>query len=913
MSISNCTDNANPAYIEMMLEKFKSDPSSVDPSWRQFFSGYELGVDRQEVIENETYADKEVKIMKLINAYRSRGHLIAKTNPIRPRRLHTTDLGLDYFGLTEADLNEEFDVGSEVRLGRAKLKDIIAHLEETYCASIGVEYRYMPNSEMRQWLHEAMEGTANKTNFTKTQKKRILTKLNQGVGFEKFLGVKYVGQKRFSLEGIESFIPAMDELFQEGARLGAKEFVMGMAHRGRLNVLANLFEKEYETLFQEFEGHGIDEEVGGDGDVKYHMGHSADIVTEDGNNLHLSLAANPSHLEAVNPVVLGRVKAKLDELYENDTKKIVPILVHGDAAISGQGIVYEICNMATLDGYSTGGTIHVVLNNQVGFTANYRESRSSLYCTDIAKVLDSPVFHVNADDPEAVTHACRLAIQLRQTFACDVYIDILGYRRHGHNEGDEPRFTQPLLYNAIAKHKTVLDKYVSKLDENGDLSKAEATKIIKGFNSQLQDALDSTRSREDKVLPVNFLRKQWSKIRKATQADFEHSVETGVSKTQLNKIAKSITDIPEGFNILKKLRKIIDQRRHIYFDDQIVDWGLAEHLAFGSLLNEDHPVRISGQDSRRGTFSHRHSYLIDEKDEMEYVPLNSIKANQAQYKAYNSHLSEYGVLGFEYGYAQTLPHTLTIWEAQFGDFANGAQIIFDQFISSAESKWQRMSGITCFMPHGYEGQGPEHSSARLERFLLLAAENNMIVANPTTPANLFHLIRRQMKAPYRIPLMVMTPKSLLRHPKVVSPISTLTKGAFRETIDDRTVTDAKKVERLLLCSGKIFYELMDKKEKEGFDNVAIVRIEQFYPTPKEQDLELHKKYGHCKDWYWVQEEPQNMGAWYFMRARLDHIRHDIKFAARKKSASPANGLMKRELHYQAKIIDTAFDGLKPTK
>ena len=913
MSISNCTDNANPAYIEMMLDKYKSDPLSVDPAWRQFFQGYELGVDRHEVVEDEAYADKEVKIMKLINAYRGRGHLKAKTNPIRPRRVHATDLDIAYFGLTEADLEEEFDVGSEIRLGRAKLKDIIAHLEETYCSSIGVEYRYINNSEMRQWLHEAMEGTGNKSNFTKTQKKHILTKLTQGVGFEKFLGVKYVGQKRFSLEGIESFIPAMDELFQEGARLGAKEFVMGMAHRGRLNVLTNLFEKNYETLFQEFEGHGISDEVGGDGDVKYHMGHSADITTQDGHDLHLSLAANPSHLEAVNPVVLGRVRAKLEELYENDQKKIVPILVHGDAAISGQGIVYEIVNMANLDGYGTGGTVHVVLNNQVGFTANYRESRSSLYCTDIAKVLDSPVFHVNADDPEAVTHACRLAIQLRQTFGCDVYIDILGYRRHGHNEGDEPRFTQPLLYNAIAKHQTVLDKYVTQLDESGDLPKSEATAIIKGFNSRLQKALDSTRSREDKVLPVNFLRKQWSKLRKSTQADFESSVETGVAKVQLDKIAKAITDIPDGFNILRKLRKIIDQRRHLYFDDQIVDWGLAEHLAFGSLLNEDFPVRVSGQDSRRGTFSHRHSYLIDEKDEMEYVPLNSIKKNQAQYKAYNSHLSEYGVLGFEYGYAQTLPNTLTVWEAQFGDFSNGAQIIFDQFISSAESKWQRMSGLTCFMPHGYEGQGPEHSSARLERFLQLAAENNMIVANPTTPANLFHLLRRQMKAPYRLPLMVMTPKSLLRHPKVVSPISALSKGAFRETIDDRTVTDAKKVERLLLCSGKIFYELMEKKEKEGFDNVAIVRIEQFYPTPKEQDLALHEKYGHCKDWYWVQEEPQNMGAWYFMRARLDHIRHDIKFSSRKKSASPANGLMKREVHYQEKLIDKAFHGLTPNK
>jgi 2-oxoglutarate dehydrogenase E1 component len=913
MSSSNVTDNANPAYIEMMLQKFKTDPNSVDASWQQFFQGYELGIDKQETLEATSYVEKEVKIMKLINAYRSRGHLISKTNPIRPRRLHQADLTLDYFGLSEADLEEEFDVGHEIRLGRAKLKDIISHLEDTYCASIGVEYRYSQSSEMRQWLHERMESNANKPNFNKTQKMRILRKLTQGVGFEKFLGVKYVGQKRFSLEGLEAFIPAMNELFNEGSRLGVQEFVMGMAHRGRLNVLANLFEKEYKALFQEFEGHALPDEVGGDGDVKYHMGHSADVVTEDGNPLHVSLAANPSHLEAVNPVVLGRVRAKIEELYENDPNKIVPILVHGDAAISGQGIIYEICNMANLDGYATGGTVHVVLNNQVGFTANYRESRSSLYCTDIAKVLNSPVFHVNADDPEAVVHACTLAIQLRQKFGCDVFIDILGYRRHGHNEGDEPRFTQPLLYNAITKHPTVLDMYIKQLVNGGEIIETEASGIVKTFNSQLQEALDSTRELQDKTIQVNFLKKQWSGIRKATQADFEKSPKTGVKKTTLNKIAKGITDIPDDFNILRKLRKIIDQRRHLYFDSETVDWGIAEHLAFGSLLVEGHPVRISGQDSRRGTFSHRHSYLIDEKDEMEYVPLNSIDKDQAKYKAYNSHLSEYGVLGFEYGYAHTLPSSLTIWEAQFGDFANGAQIIYDQFISSAESKWQRMNGLTCFLPHGYEGQGPEHSSARLERFLSLAAENNMIVANPTTPANLFHLLRRQLKATYRIPLIVMTPKSLLRHPKVVSPVSDLTKGEFKETIDDDSVKNAKDIERLVLCSGKIYYELLEEKEKQGLSNVAIVRIEQFYPTPKDQDSALHKKYGHCKDWYWVQEEPQNMGGWYYMRARLDHLRHDMKFISRKKSASPANGLMKREIAFQEKIIKGAFEGLRSKK
>ena len=913
MNTPSYISNANPAYVELIYSKYQEDPNSIDPTWKQFFDGYQYADENHISTEEVSYTDKQVKVMKLINAYRGRGHLVAKTNPIRARRLHQCDLHLGYFGLEESDLDTEFDVGNEIRLGRAKLKDIIAHLEDTYCGSIGAEYRYIPNSQIRMWLHEEMESIANKPQFTNSVKRRILKKLVEPVGFEKFLHIKYVGQKRFSLEGLESVIPGMDAMFNEGARLGVKEFVMGMAHRGRLTVLTSLFQKKFESLFTEFEGGNLPDDIRGDGDVKYHMGQSADVTTDDGKPLHLSLAANPSHLEAVDPVVLGSCRAKWERLYDSDHSKIVPILVHGDAAIAGQGIVYEIANMAKLDGYSTGGIIHIVLNNQVGFTANYRESRSSLYCTDIAKVLDCPVFHVNADDPEAVVHCCQMAIKIRQKFGIDVYIDILGYRKHGHNEGDEPRFTQPLLYAAINKHKSVLDIYADKLIKNNEITENEYAKITQGFNDYLQDCLKSVRDESKKELDVNYLGRVWEGFRNSTQADFEKSPVTGVKKAILDEIAQKITTFPDDFNVLPKFRRLIESRHKDYFDKKNIDWGLAELLAYGSLLVEGSPVRLSGQDSRRGTFSHRHSVLIDAKDETEYVFLNHIKEGQERFQVYNSHLSEYGVLGFEYGYSLATPNGLTIWEAQFGDFANGAQIIYDQFISSAESKWQRSSGLVCLLPHGYEGQGPEHSSARLERVLQLAAENNMIVANPTTPANLFHLLRRQLRVKYRLPLIIMSPKSLLRHPKVRSNVKELYTGKFRETIDDPAVKTSKGIDRVLLCSGKVYYELLERKESEGFDNVAIVRIEQFYPTPKIQDKELAEKYKDVKEWVWVQEEPQNMGGWYYMRARLDAVRSDVKFVSRKKSASPAHGSMKMELKYQENVINRAFEGITPKK
>ncbi len=685
---------------------------------------------------------------------------------------------------------------------------------------------------------------------------------------------------------------------------------MGMAHRGRLNVLTNVFEKKFQALFNEFEGGELPEGITGDGDVKYHLGQSAEVVTAGGHPLHLSLICNPSHLEAVAPVVLGNCRAKWERIYQRDFSKIVPILVHGDAAISGQGVVYEIANMINLDGYQTGGVIHVVLNNQVGFTANYRETRSSLYCTDIAKVMASPVFHVNADDPEAVVHVCQMAIQLRQRFGIDVYIDILGYRRHGHNEGDEPRFTQPLLYEAIGNHETVLDIYSRRLIEEGVLTEAENTRVRKDFNDRLQQFLINAKKDDRHSLHVDFLGRQWEGLRRSNAKDFESSPETGVKRATLDTIIKALTKIPSTVNVFPKMNRLVAQRSKLYFDDGLVDWGLAEALAFGSLLVEGHPIRLSGQDCKRGTFAHRHSVLIDNKDETEYTFLNHVKSNQELFQVYNSHLSEYGVLGYEYGYSLAMPNGLTIWEAQFGDFCNGAQIIFDQFLSSSESKWQRMSGLTCFLPHGCEGQGPEHTSARLERFLSLAAEKNMAICYPSTPANFFHLLRRQLKAEYRIPLIVLTPKSLLRHPRMRSTIVRLEEDKFQEIIDDPAVESGTGIDRLLICSGKIYYELLERKESQGLNQVSIVRIEQFYPTPRQQALALAKKYTHVPEWYWVQEEPENMGGWYYIRARMDELRRDVRVIARKRSASPAKGSLKREKAVQRDLIDRAFCGIE---
>jgi len=734
----------------------------------------------------------------------------------------------------------------------------------------------------------------------------FLHKLTQAVGFEKFLHVKYTGQKRFSLEGCESFIPALDMLVEEGARHGAREFVMAMAHRGRLNVLVNVFRKSYENMLSEFSGSVLPDFIHGEGDVTYHRGRSSDIVTGDGHNVHLSLCFNPSHLEAVYPVLEGMARAKGERLYKGDFSQIIPIVIHGDAAVAGQGVIYETTNMSQLGGYATGGTIHVVINNQVGFTATKRETRSSLYSTDIAKVIEAPTFHVNADDPEAVAGVCQLAIRLRQQFHTDVFIDLVGYRRHGHNEGDDPRYTQPLLYKAIDKHPTVLDIYIAKLIKEEVISQQEAIRITTDFNELLQESHRKAGASEHHV-EVNFLGRQWQGIQRAAPEDFERSSDTACPKRALNRVAEAIVSTPAGFNVYPKLLKLIQRRKQLFEEEGAVDWGLAELLAYGSLLVEGVPIRLSGQDCRRGTFAHRHSVYIDCEDETEYIYLNHIQKHQEKLAVFNSHLSEYGVLGFEYGYSLAQPNALVIWEAQFGDFVNGAQIIIDQFISSAESKWQRMSGLVLYLPHGYEGQGPEHSSARIGRFIDLCADNNIVLTVPTTPANLFHLVRRQVKQPYRKPLIVFTPKSLLRHPQVKSPVSELLDGRFQEIIDDPAV-DPARVKRVVLCAGKIYYELLEKRTADSIDNVAIVRVEQLYPIPAGQDRALRERYALANEWFWVQEEPVNMGAASFMKSRFSALA-DLRIISRRESASPASGSLKLHLKVQQRILREAFENL----
>jgi 2-oxoglutarate dehydrogenase E1 component len=895
-------NNANGAFIDNLYKKFQKDPSSVDELWQKFFEGYEFSNLGNQQNSTSSVDAKEISVLKLINAYRTRGHLLADTNPVRDRRKHRADLDLSYFDLSKEDFDTKFKVSTELSLEPGKtLNEILEHLEKTYCGPIGVEFRHIRDSEKRQWLYKRMEPVANDPQFSKDQKKHILEYINKSVMFENFLHTKYVGQKRFSLEGLESFIPALNAAIESGADLGVREFVLGMAHRGRLNVLVNIFRKTYENIFSEFEGNMLPESVGGDGDVKYHLGKSADIETKNGHKVHLTLTANPSHLEAVNPVVEGRARGRCDQIYNGNRKLVAPILVHGDAAIAGQGIIYEVSNLMNLEGYTTGGTVHVVLNNQIGFTANYKESRSSIYCTDIAKVTESPIFHVNADKPEAVVHAMQIAMEYRQKFNVDVYVDILGYRRYGHNEGDEPRFTQPNLYEKIKKHKNVYEIYLEKLIKTGVLTKDEEQKESKNLKNLLQGKLDEARQHK-KDVEVNFLAGQWKSLRQATGKDFEQSIKTGYSEKELEFIAKKLITVPDDFNLFSKMKRLFSQKEKLFFQKNQVDWGLAELLAYGSLLVEGHGVRISGQDSQRGTFSHRHSVILDEKTEEKYIPLNNIQENQAKYEAYNSHLSEYGVLGFEYGYSLVAPEKLVIWEAQFGDFSNGAQIIFDQFISSSESKWQRMSGLVVMLPHGYEGQGPEHSSARIERYLQLCGQDNMIVAQPSTPANFFHLLRRQIKQPYRKPLIVFTPKSLLRHPKVVSDIKDLTKGKFEEIIDD-TSADPKKVKKVVICSGKIYYDILEQKEKRGRNDIALVRLEQYYPFSKKAFKKIEEKYKNAPIFF-AQDEPENMGAWIhvFMNA-------PIKFAgvyARRTSASPSTGSAIAHQRRQNNLIEKIF-------
>ncbi len=908
--------NIEIGEIEDLYQRYLANPDSVEQSWKEFFRGFDFArsattATLQEANHTrpssiEASLKKEFNVINLINGYRNRGHLFTKTNPVRERRKYFPTLDPENFGLAKSDLETVFHAGSLIGIGDAKLKDIIAHLETTYCQSIGAEYKYIRTPEIIDWLEQKMERSRNSKNFSVDEKKHILQKLNEAVAFENFLHTKFVAQKRFSLEGSETLIPALDAIIESGAEHGIKEFVIGMAHRGRLNILANILGKEYEEIFTEFEGLEYDEHSFA-GDVKYHLGFSSDVSTASGKKIHLSVAPNPSHLEAVDSVVQGIVRAKIDNTPGGNEDMIAPILIHGDGAIAGQGVVYEVIQMSQLKGYRTGGTIHLVINNQIGFTTNYLDARSSTYCTDVAKVTLSPVFHVNADDVEAVVYTIQLAMEFRQKFHRDVFIDILGYRKYGHNEGDEPRFTQPLLYKAIAAHPNPREIYNEKLLKQGKVEANLVKEMEKSFKEMLQKSLDVART-EKKSKIGSFREGSWKGIRTAGKNDFDQSPETGVNKKILLDIGNRITSLPTDKSFFNKTVRLIGEH-HEMLKNEKIDWGLAESLAYGTLLNEKFPVRFSGQDSERGTFSHRHAVLRVEDSEEQYTPLNHIGEGQAPFYIYNSLLSEYAVLGFEYGYALSTPNSLVIWEAQFGDFMNGAQIIIDQYISSGENKWKRMNGLVLLLPHGYEGQGAEHSSARIERFLNLCAGNNMQAVNCTTPANFFHVLRRQLHREFRKPLVVFTPKSLLRHPRCVSPLDDLVKGKFMEVIDDAQA-EAGQISRVVLCSGKIYYELLEQKEKDQVNDVALIRLEQLYPLPAIQLEAMKKKYRNATDWIWVQEEPENMGAWSYLLRVVKDIQ--LKVISRPESASPATGSHHAHDREQKLLIRKVFDKVPVT-
>ena len=893
--------NLDAGAIEELYQKYRKDPSSIDPSWLRFFQGFDLA--RRDFShpesENLTF-EEEFRVINLINGYRKRGHLFTETNPVRTRRKYFPTLDLENYGLSDQNLDVSYHAGKEIGIGKTPLRKIIDHLKKTYCGHIGSEYMFIRTPEKVSWLQERIEKGQNRTRFSDEEKLEIYHSLKQAIGFEKFIHRKFTGQKRFSVEGAEILIPALNDLVEKGSAEGIKEFNIGMAHRGRLNVLANVLKKPLENIFKEFEGEYYEDRISL-GDVKYHLGYGNTIRTAAGKTVMMNIVPNPSHLESSSPVIEGISRARIDHIYDGDNNRVVPVIIHGDAAIAGQGVLYEVVQMSELTGYQTGGTIHLVINNQVGFTTNYLDGRSSTYCTDVGKVIKAPIWHVNGDDVEGLIHVMRMAIEYRQVFHTDVFIDILGYRKYGHNEGDEPRFTQPLLYKTIAKHPNTRDIYRESLIKQGILEKEEASRAEKEFDEMLEGQLENSRKRK-KVAIQQFLKAEWEGMEYAGEKDFEKTLPTGVSLKILDRIAEKLTQLPDDLAFFRKTIKLVEQRAKMISEDR-VDWALGEQMAYGSLLLEGHPVRISGQDSIRGTFSHRHAGMVVTETRESYFPLKHLKKDQASFDIFNSPLNEYGVLGFEYGYAMSSPRNLTIWEAQYGDFVNVAQVIVDQYLSSAEEKWGVMNGLVLYLPHGYEGQGPEHSSARIERFLNLAARSNMHLVNPTTPANLFHLLRNHMKKNSRVPLVVFTPKSLLRHPGCISRMEDLEKGQFEMVFDDPD-TDVSEVRRVVLCSGKIYYDLLDRKEKLGVRDIALVRIEQIFPFPVKQVNRILEKYRNNMLTLWVQEEPENMGAWYHIRNALKDT--DIIPVTRLPSGSPATGLHTLHTISQAEIIDKVF-------
>jgi 2-oxoglutarate dehydrogenase E1 component len=913
---------SSPAFIENLYQDFVKDPNSVDPEMKKFFEGFDFAISSgnsngngktattaepatKKVVPAETTSStdwmRELKAYRMILGYRNKGHLIAKTNPIRSRKDRGANIGLAFFGLSEADLDTEFQAGQLIGLGTTSLRNILTHLQKWYASHIGIEFKYISDQKKIDWLTKEVEEKMEQP-LSLEKRKRILEKLNQGVMFEKFLHTKYVGQKRFSLEGGETTIAALDAIINTAANHEVQEVVIGMAHRGRLNVLANIMGKTYEQIFSEFEGTAKLDQTMGSGDVKYHMGYGSEVKTVDDKTVHLKLMPNPSHLEAVDPVVVGFARAKADLLYNSDFDKILPILIHGDASVAGQGIVYEVLQMCNLKGYYTGGTIHFVINNQIGFTTDFDDARSSDYCTSLAAAVQAPVFHVNGDDPEAVVKCVEIATRYRQEFNCDIFIDMVCYRKHGHNEGDDPKFTQPHMYALIDKHPNPREVYVKYLLENGSEDAQELAKEMeKKFWADLQERLDEVKQHP---LPYTYQAPEveWRKLRRATATDFDLSPVTAVTTENFKKTFDALMSWPENFKPLRKVEKIIQDKIKLFDTEHKVDWATAELLAYGTLLLEGKDVRMSGQDVQRGTFSHRHAVLRNEDNDRAYNRLSRVQDANGKFRIYNSLLSEYGVLGFEYGYALANPHALVLWEAQFGDFGNGAQIMIDQFIAAGEQKWNRMNGVSLLLPHGYEGQGPEHSSARLERFLQLCAELNMAVVNITTASNFFHALRRQLAWPFRKPLIVFSPKANLRHAGTYSRIEEFTSGGFKEVIDDASA-DPAKIKKVLFCSGKIYFDMSERQQKEGRDDIAIVRLEQIYPLPFKQLEALHKKYGKAT-WFWVQEEPQNMGAASFLKMNLTTINFGL--ISRQPSASTATGYNKVHQQEQAEIIETAF-------
>ncbi len=919
---------AHTEFFGELYDQYLENPDSVEPSWRSFFQGFDFGTttynDQSPAVQMAAVAaqpqpqgqdcsivsnqlQKEFNVLNLIEAYRTRGHLFTKTNPVRDRRTYKPTLDLSNFDLSDKDLNTVFDAAKAIKIAPCTLKEILGHLDNIYCQHIGVEYMYIRDPEVRNWIQAKIGYNDNLPKFSAEQKKNILGKLNEAVSFENFLHTKYVGQKRFSLEGGESLIPGLDALIEAAAEKGVEQFVMGMAHRGRLSVLANIFGKNTQDIFSEFDGKDYDDDALFDGDVKYHLGLTADRKTKTGKSININLAPNPSHLETVGAVIEGIARAKQDRYFPNDFSKVLPIALHGDAAVAGQGIVYEIVQMAQLEGYKTGGTIHIVVNNQVGFTTNYLDARSSTYCTDIAKVTMSPVLHVNADDAEAVVHAMLFALDFRMEFGRDVFIDLLGYRKYGHNEGDEPRFTQPKLYKLIAKHQNPRDIYAAQLIAEGVIQGDYVKELEEKYKAGLEENLEASRKKELTII-TPFMQNEWQGFAQAELAEMIQKADTTFSKETLTEIAKVITTLPEDKKFFNKIQKLINDRKEMFFTSDKLDWAMAELLAYGSLLTEGYDVRISGQDVERGTFSHRHAVIKSEDSEERIILLNQLIANSnnanGKFRIYNSLLSEYGVVGFDYGYALASPKTLTIWEAQFGDFSNGAQIMLDQYISAAEDKWNNQNGLVMLLPHGYEGQGAEHSSARMERYLQMCATDNMFIADCTTPANFFHLLRRQMKTTFRKPLIVFTPKSLLRHPSVVSTVDEFANGSFQEVLDD-PIADKKAVKSLVFCTGKFYYDLVAEREANGRTDIAFVRIEQLFPLPVEQLKAVIASYPNADDYVWAQEEPKNMGAYSFMLMNFNLVK--LRLASLKAYSAPAAGSYARSKKRHASAVAMVFD------